>query len=201
MPSGEVEIGAHALGVDLEPLHQQPGLRQRARREQENLRQRDPLDLPRAGRALVVGDRGLQQRGGVLAHQRGGRVNIEARDRIALLRHGARRAAPLVERLVDLGHLGLHQELHVHRDLAERAGDEAEEAADLADAVAHGVPGDLRLAEAELVHQRRLHLEAVGAERSQRADRAAELADQHAWTQLRQPLAMALHGGEQRGAS
>ena len=36
-------------------------------------------------------------------------------------------------------------------DLAERAGDQAEEAADFGDAVAHRVPGDLRLAETELV--------------------------------------------------
>ena len=50
----------------------------------------------------------------------------------------------------------------------------------------------------ELLHQRGLHLEAVGAERGERADRAGELADQHARAQLRQPLAVALHGGEQR---
>ncbi len=141
-----------------QPLHQQLGLLQRTRRQQEDFRQRDPFDLPRPGGALVVGDRGFEQRGDVLAHQRDGRVDVEAGDRVALLRHGARRAAPLVERLVDLGHFGLHQQLHVHGDLAERAGDEPEEAADLADAVAHGVPGDLGLAEAELLHQLRLHL-------------------------------------------
>ena len=93
----------------------------------------------------MVGDGGLQQRGRVLAHHRGVGVDVERRDRVALLRHGARRAAALVERLVDFADLGLHQELHVHRDLAERAGDQPEEAADLADAVAHGVPGDLGL--------------------------------------------------------
>ena len=102
-----------------------------------------------------------------------------------------------MERLVDLGHLGLHQQLHVHGNLAERAGEEPEKAGDLADAVAHGVPGDLGLAEAELLHQRGLHLEAVLAERGQRSDRAAEFADQHAAAAV-QPLAVALHGGEQR---
>ena len=85
-----------------------------------------------------------------------------------------------MERLEHLGDLGLHQQLHVHRDLAERRGDEAEEAADLADPVAHRMPGDLGLAEAELGHQGGLHLEAVAAERGQRAGRAAELADQDA---------------------
>ncbi len=37
------------------------------------------------------------------------------------------------------------------------------------------------------------------AERGERADRAAELADQHARAQLGEPFAVALHGGEQRG--
>ena len=51
-----------------------------------------------------------------------------------------------MERLVNLGDFGLHQQFDVHGNLAERAGEEAEEAADLADAIAHGVPGDFRLA-------------------------------------------------------
>ena len=87
---GEIEIDAHALGVDLEPFDQEPGLRQRARREQKDFGQCDPLDLPRPGRALVIGDGGLEQGGDVLAHQRGGGMDIEARDRVAFLRHCAR---------------------------------------------------------------------------------------------------------------
>ena len=75
---------------------------------------------------------------------------------------------------------------------------ESEKAGDLADAVAHRVPGDVGLAEAELLHHRGLHLEAVGAERGERSDRAAEFADQNARAQLRQPFAVALHRGEQR---
>ena len=144
----------------------------------------------------MVGDRGFEQGGDVLAHQRDGGVDIEAGDGIALLRHRARRSARLVERLVDLGDLGLHQELHVHGNLAERAGEESEKAGDLADAVAHRVPGDVGLAEAELLHHRGLHLEAIGAERGQRSDRAAEFADQNAGAQLRQSFAVALHRGE-----
>src|SRR5215472_16400141 len=54
--AGEVEIGAHAIGVDLESGQHEPGLRERARGQQKDLRQRDPFDLPRAGRALVVSD-------------------------------------------------------------------------------------------------------------------------------------------------
>ncbi len=101
-----------------------------------------------------------------------------------------------MERLVDLLDLGLHHQLDVEGDLPAHAGDEAEEAADLGDAVAHGVPGDLRLAEAELLHQRCLHLEAAAAERGQRAGGAAELADQHTRAQLVEPLAVPVKGGE-----
>ena len=50
---------------------------------------------------------------------------------------------PVRERLVHLGDLVLHHELDVHRDLAERPADEAEEAADFGNAVAHRVPGDI----------------------------------------------------------
>ena len=198
-PVCQIEIGAHARRINLEAGNEIAALRQRAGCQQEDLRQRDPLDLPGTGRPLVIGDGGLQQRGGVLAHQRGGGVDVKARDRIALLRHGARRAARLVERLEHLGDFGLHQELHVHRQLAEGSGHEPEETADLADAVTHRMPSDLRLAEGKLHHQGRLHLEAVGAERGERPGGAGEFANQHPRAKLGEPGAVALHGGEQRG--
>ena len=94
--------------------------------------------------------------------------------------------------LIDLLDLGLHHQLHVERDLAAHTGDEAEEAADLGDAVAHGVPGDFRLAEAEFLHQRGLHVEPARAERGQRAGSAAELADQDARPHFPEALAVAL---------
>src|SRR5262245_54253667 len=45
--AGQVEVGAHARGVDLQTFHDIAGLPQRAGAEQEDLRQCDPLDLPR----------------------------------------------------------------------------------------------------------------------------------------------------------
>src|SRR5207247_6559164 len=96
--------------------------------------------------------------------------------RIALLRHGAAGAAAFVERLEYFGDFGLHQELHVGRKLAERTGDERQEAADLADAVADRVPGDFGLLEPEFFHQRSLHLEPVRSERGKRAGGARNLA-------------------------
>ena len=93
------------------------------------------------------------------------------------------RAAALVERLVHLLDLGLHHQLHVEGDLAADAGDEAEEAADLGDAVVHGVPGDLRLGEVEFLRQLDLRAQPVLAERGQRAGGAAELEHEHALAQ------------------
>src|SRR5258707_587619 len=85
-----------------------------------------------------------------------------------------------MERLVDFRYLGLHEQLHVHGNLSKRAGEKAEKASDFADAVAHGVPGDVRLAEPKFPHQLRLHLEPIAAERGQRSDSSAEFADQNA---------------------
>src|SRR5260221_7303643 len=102
-----------------------------------------------------------------------------------------------MERLVDFRYLGLHEQLHVHGNLSKRAGEKAEKASDFADAVAHGVPGDVRLAEPEFPHQLRLHLEPIAAERGQRSDSSAEFADQNARSQLREPLTASLHGGKQ----
>ena len=102
-----------------------------------------------------------------------------------------------MERLVDLLDLGLHHQLHVEGDLAAGPGDEAEEAADLGDAVAHRMPGDRRLAETEFLHQVRPALRARGAERRKRAGGAAEFADQHARPQFLKALPVAFEGGEQ----
>ncbi len=87
-----------------------------------------------------------------------------------------------MERLVDLFHFSLHQQLHVEGDLAAAAGDQAQEATDLGDTVAHGVPGNCRLTELEFLAQLFLDLQSVLAERGQGAGGAAEFADQHART-------------------
>ena len=62
------------------------------------------------------------------------------------------------EWLVHFADFGLHHQLDVHRQLAERAADEPQEAADLGDGVANRVPRDQRLREAELFHQPLLRL-------------------------------------------
>ena len=109
-----------------------------------------------------------------------GRDNEVAGHRIALLRHGAARAASRFRRLRSLAHLGLHHQLDVGRKFGEGAGHHREEAADLGERVAMGMPCDFRLAQVQLLHQFALHFETARAERGKSSDRAAELADQHA---------------------
>src|SRR5208282_950067 len=128
----------------------------------------------------------------MLPHYGDARVNVDAGNRIALLRHRRGRTAAVGERLEHLLDLGLHHQLDVEGDFSQRAADEAEEAADLGDAVAHRVPGDLGLAQAKLRHQRRLHAQSVRAERGERAAGAGELAYQRTRPQFVQALQMTL---------
>ena len=97
------------------PFEHEARLPQRAGHQAERLRQHDPFDFPRAGRALVVGHHGVHQRGGVLAHDRDRRRGCSRR------RSGCASAAwcedeprPWRERLVHLAHFGLHHQLDVH---------------------------------------------------------------------------------------
>src|SRR5881628_398412 len=86
----------------------------------------------------------------------------------------------------------VHHQLDIHRQLAERAGDQAEEAADLRNRVALRVPGDRRLRKAQLLHQSGLGLEPALAEGGERAGCTREFTHQHARTQLRETCAMPL---------
>ncbi len=99
-----------------------------------------------------------------------------------------------MERLVDLFHLGLHHQLHIKGDFGAGAGDEAEEATDLGDAVAYRVPGDGRLPQPKFPHQGGLDLEPAVAERRQRSGGAAEFADQHARPQFAKALPVPVEG-------
>ena len=67
--------------------------------------------------------------------------------------------------LVKLFDFGLHHQLYVESDLTAGPGDEAEETAGLGDGVAHGMPGDRRGRELELLHQLGLGGKPAPAER------------------------------------
>jgi hypothetical protein len=124
-------------------------------------------------------------------------VDITARDRVALLRHGRGRAAVGDIELARLAHFRLHHQLEVSGELGERAGQKPEEAPRLGDAVALGMPGDLGLREPELVRQRLLHRQPVVAKGRKRTRGAAELDHLDARADLGEPRPMALQGGEQ----
>jgi hypothetical protein len=66
----------------------EPRVRQGAGGGDERLRQGRPFDLPGSGRALVIGDHGIEHQADVLADNLGGGDDQLAGDRIALLRHG-----------------------------------------------------------------------------------------------------------------
>src|SRR5207249_8232854 len=68
----------------------------------------------------------------------------------SLLWHGAAGATVFGIGLEHFADLGLHQQLHIGRDLAQRPGHQSQEAADFGDAVACGVPGDLGLTKPKL---------------------------------------------------
>ena len=198
--SRHVEIAPHARRIDDQALEQRPGVVQRACAQRERLRQRDPLRVPRAGRALVVLHHRVQHDRDQLADVPGAGEDELAGDRVALLRHGAAAAASLLIGLRDLADLGLHQERDVGRDLAERAGEQAKEACDLGEAVAADVPGDGRRAQAELRGEPVHHADAVRAERGERADGPAELHHRYFGPEAGEPLGMALQGGEPQRA-
>ena len=135
----------------------------------------------------------------MLAHDADGGMDVAAGDRVALLRHRAAAAAAVVVGLEDLADLGLHHQLDVHAELAQRAADEAQQRAGLGDVVADRVPGDHGLLQAELGAQAGLRLHRALFQRRQRAGGAGELADQHAFLELRQALAVAQDRRQQAG--
>ena len=172
---GQIEIVAHARLVDGHALGHRGGVAQRARGERQDLRQRQRLALPRAGRTLVIaGDRAQHQRhqGVDAAHRR---QHMGALHRIALLRQGAGTAAARLARLGEFRHLGLHQQDDVAGEFAEAAADQAEETRDLGHALAIGVPRRLGQGQAELRRQRLGDGAALIAQGGERAGRAAEL--------------------------
>ena len=187
----DVEIAAHALGIDLEPLRELGDGGERAGGDQQQRRDGMPLRLPAAEAALVLlhlaGDDGGEQvrRDGRGRDADGGGVGI------ALVRQVDGFAAVRARRLVRFADLGLHQQRDVARDLAAGAGEDRERGGDLGEPVAVGVPGRVRRRQVEQRGQPVGDREAVLAERRQRAGGAAELQRQRLLAQPAQPLARA----------
>src|SRR5579863_1256229 len=116
-------------------------------------------------------------------HRRAG-MDIAAGNRVSLLRHRAARTSAVSEGFEDFADLRLHHQLDVGRELAERGRYERQKSADFRNAVADGVPRDVRLTEPKFFHQVRLRLERAGLQGCKRPHRSAEFTDQDARTQL-----------------
>ena len=105
----------------------------------------------------------------------------------------------MVEGFKHFSDFGLHEQLHVHAQLAQGAPQEAQKSADFGDVVAVGVPCNQRLLQAQLRAQTGLRFHGAGLQRRQRARCASKFAHQHAAAQLCQALLVAQHGREQPG--
>ncbi|MNH09540.1 hypothetical protein D3C79_689970 [compost metagenome] len=158
---GHVEVLAHALGAHVQAGQHEARLAQRGAGQGEGFRDGDPLGLPWAGGALEVLDHGVEHQPGLLAHALGGGVHQLAGNRVALLRHGAAGATAFDERLVGFAQLAGHHHHDVQGHLAQRGGYQAEEVQGFRQAVTGHVPGRLRHAQAQLVHQCGLHFQAL----------------------------------------
>jgi hypothetical protein len=110
---------------------------------------------------------------------------------IVLLRHAAAAATLTGHRLGQLGQLALAKQDHILRDLAQAAREQAEPGAQLHDAIALRVPGQLRSREAQLSSEPGDHLGRTRAERRQGTGSTAQLYHRKARQQLAQPLLLA----------
>ncbi|MNY04983.1 hypothetical protein D3C86_1376860 [compost metagenome] len=191
-PPGDAEVVGHARHVDDQPAQRELRLMQRAGRQDETLGNGDPLGVPRAGGAFEVLHHRIDHQPGMLAHRLRGGEHQFARNRVALLRHGAAGAPALDEGLVDLGELGGRHDHDVERDLAQRAGDQRQQVHRFGKAVARHVPGGGGHAQAQFLGQRLLHGEALVAQRRQRAGGPGELHHGHARAQFGQTLLVAV---------
>ena len=114
---------------------------ERARGDERERRERHPVGVPAAGRALMLLDLGGEQGRDEIRRDRRGRERRRGADRIALVRQRRGAAAAGRARLERLADFGLHHQRDVARDLAAGAGQDAEAGGDLGQPVAVGVPG------------------------------------------------------------
>ena len=192
------QVSRHPAGIDAQPAQQEPRLAERPGGIAEGFRQRHPLEMPRAGRALEIGDERIECQAGMLAQDLGRGEDQLAGNRIALLRHRRARAAAGGKGFGRLAELGRRHQHQVIGDLGEAAGDEGQHLDRLGDAVAGGVPGDRRVAERQFPSELGAALDRFIAppERGQRAGGAAELDDEHARAQFAQTVGVAIEGRE-----
>lgn len=195
------QILHHPPLIHAQPLERKHGLAQAPHARDKRDRHRRPLEMPRPARALEVAHHAIQHEAGLGAQDLALRQHDLGADGVALLRHGARRAAVRHVRLGDLAQLARAHDDEIQRDLAERAADQREEVDGVGDAVARDVPSDARVGQGEGGREGFAHADAGGggAERGERAGGAAELGEQRGLLEGRQAREVAVDGGEPDG--
>jgi hypothetical protein len=119
-------------------------------------------------------------------------------------RPGARVAALIIalarrRGFEQLSDIRLHQQRQVAAELAQTAGDHSQQAGELHQAIALGVPGLVRQIQTQLVRQRLADRPGPVAKRRQRAGGAAKLQAEQPWFDLGQPLPVTADSAEPAG--
>jgi hypothetical protein len=138
--AGQLEVRAHARRIDHEAVEGIGHRARRARGEEDQLRQRLPFRGPAPETALVLLGHGREERGDQAGRADRRRQRGRRPDRVALVRHGRRSAAPRGGRFVRLADLGLGQERDVARDLAQRSNRDAQRSREVSEPIAVRVP-------------------------------------------------------------
>ena len=153
-----IQVAAHAWPVDDETLNHVEGAGHGRACQQTRFGYGGPLGVHRRPVALVLrGAHGLQHGGHQRPRQPGLRHDRLALHGVALVGHGAGADLAHPERFLQLRHLALLQHDDFVGDLAHGGGDHSQQRHQLGQAIARRVPGDVRHAQPQLLHQPLLH--------------------------------------------
>ncbi|MNP00002.1 hypothetical protein D3C76_917860 [compost metagenome] len=119
---GQVQVAAHARGIDFQPFDQCQGLLQRPGHQAADFRQGFPLGMPQAQATLVLLGHGAEH-GRQQARHPGCSADQHSRaHRVALVRHGRRPALARRRRFEYFRSFGLHQQADIAAKLAQATG-------------------------------------------------------------------------------
>lgn len=197
--ASEIEILAHARGIDLEIGRERGKVMKRAGGEADDFGESDPFGVPGAEAALMRlrlrCEDGADETGDAIC----GGENGGASDGILFVGHGGGSAAAGSVRFGDFGDFGLHVKREVEGDLIERAGREGEGGSDFGDAIAMGMPGSGGERERKRFGEMFRNEKAVGAEGGESADGAAKLQSEGAIGEREKAIAVTEESVEPRG--
>ncbi len=172
--AGELEVGAHAVGVDGHAAHDAQREVLHVVEQDRRVGQHHALGAGVRDVALVPQRDVLQARLGVAAQHAGEAGDALGVDRVALVRHRARALLAGAERLLDLAHLGALEVADLRGEALDPGAGERDRLEQLGVAVARDdLRGDRLGGEAQALEHARL---VVRAERRVGADRAGDRA-------------------------